>query len=88
MSARLVQALSEKLEDNHCKGSYEHFSDRRGYLKMQFKSRADPKFTFIRVPEFDQSHQFYIDKYNEMTHVATEIADVAQEEEEKKDEQI
>ena len=36
---------------------------------MQFKSRADPKFIFTRVPEFDMGHQFYIDKYNEMTAV-------------------
>ena len=29
------------------------FDSREGWNKMIFKSRDDPKFTFIKVPEFD-----------------------------------
>ena len=32
------------------------FEGREGYTKMTFKSVVEPKFTFIKVPEFDLRH--------------------------------
>ena len=68
-SANRIQQLSEQLEEKRKKGSIEEFEDRRGYLKMQFKSTLEPYFKFIKVPEFDMPHRYYIDQINEMTAV-------------------
>ena len=55
--------LSDEFEKQHKKGSFDEFIDRRGFLSMKFKSILDPVFKFIKVPEFDMPHKYYVNMY-------------------------
>lgn len=58
--------LSDQLEKSCVKGSLEEFCDRRGFISFKFKSVLDPVFKFIKVPEFDMPHRFYVNKLNDL----------------------
>ena len=53
----------------------EEFEDRRWFIKYDFKSVLDPKFTFIKVPEFDMPHRYYVNQLHEMTTIHKEEYD-------------
>ena len=67
--------LSDSLDDKLVEGSMEEFEDRRWFIKYDFKSVLDPKFTFIKVPEFDMPHRYYVNQLHEMTTIHKEEYD-------------